>query len=55
MVIKGLVLAFQWAITLSSLNVKGDPTELREEAIRQGPTLKFAITTTMINTLKQDE
>lgn len=55
MVIKGLVLAFQWATTLSSLNVKGDPTELREEAIWQGPTLKFAIPTTMINTLKQDE
>lgn len=33
MVIKGLVLAFRWATTLSSLNVKGDPTELREEAI----------------------
>lgn len=55
MVIRGLVLAFQWATTLSSLNVKGDPTELREEAIWQRSTLKFAIPTTMINTLKQDE
>lgn len=42
MVIKGLF-AFQWVTTLSSLNVKGDPTELKEEAIWQGPTLKFAI------------
>lgn len=53
MVIKGLVLAFQWATTLPPLNVKGDPTELREEAIWQGPTLKFVIPTTMINTLKK--
>lgn len=44
MAIKGLVLAFQWANTLPSLNVKGDPTELKEKRQNgKGTTLKFAI------------
>lgn len=55
MVIKGLVFTFQWATTLSSLNIKGDPTELRVEAIRLRTNFKVCNIKTMINTLKQDE
>lgn len=29
--VMGLVLAFQWATTLSSLSPEGDPTELKEK------------------------